>query len=158
MPELALPLVPQALDFTCGAACFESMFRFLKGWSPGELHFARELGTLQTGFTPPEKIAELATHYGFDVLLRRGAAFTELRETFREGGVVFVTWWDDEAGHYSLVRAIGKSEIILMDPWSAREGRETRLVIEDFESRWKMRGAVYISVHAKESLSLGHVY
>jgi len=41
-----LAMVAQTLDYTCGAACFDSMFRYFKNVSPGEMHFAQELGAL----------------------------------------------------------------------------------------------------------------
>lgn len=143
---LDLPQVPQSLEFTCGAACFESMYHYFKGISLGELHFAEKLGTLDLGYTHPERIAELAADYGFFVELSKEASFEMLKEKFYEHGVVFITWWDEDAGHYSLVKNINKDSILLMDPWMARQGKDKRLKITQFQEHWKARGSVMISI------------
>lgn len=143
---LDLPQVPQSLEFTCGAACFESMYRYLKGISLGELHFAEKLGTFALGYTQPEKIAELAADYGFFVELAKEASFEMLNEKFHEQRVIFVTWWDEDAGHYSLIKSINKDYIFLMDPWEARQGKDKQLKITQFQDLWKARGSVMISI------------
>lgn len=144
--SLDLPRVAQTLDFTCGAACFESMFRFLKGSSPGEMFFARELKSLELGYTPPENIVELARQYGLSCEMQTGASLLELRSYFDRGQVVFVTWWDEDAGHYSLIKELSQDQILLMDPWLAREGLDHRLPLATFIPHWQARGSRFISV------------
>lgn len=147
MPKaLEIPRIKQSLDFTCGAACFESMFRYFRGESLGEIHFAKELGTLEIGYTPVEKIHELATAYGFQSLLLKGGKLNDLRSAVARDDVVFVTWWDEDAGHYSLVKSISDTQITLMDPWEAREGKDKTLLLIDFLDYWNQRGSVLIGV------------
>lgn len=143
---MRLPLVSQTLDYTCGAACFESMFRFFKGTSPGEMFFADQLGTLALGYTQPERIVELALSYGFQCSLKEGATLNDLVQAVAKGEVVFVTWWDEDAGHYSLVESIDLTSIVLMDPWSARELKQNRIAIDFFLIQWKERGQKMIHV------------
>ena len=143
-----LPRVAQTLDYSCGAACFESMVRHLRGSSPGELYFAERLGTLTLGYTPPEKIVELARAHGFTCEMVTGAEIPELFAQFRENGVLFVTWWDEDAGHYSLVKDLDADAITLMDPWLARENEDRRIDLPEFEIHWKRRGARVIRVAA----------
>lgn len=143
---LDLPLVAQELDFTCGAACFESMFRYLRGISLGERHFAWEMGTLELGYTPPERVVSLALAYGFECSMKTDANLGDLHAALTTGWVIFITWWDEDAGHYSLLRSMNESEVVLMDPWTAREGHDTHLPIAEFERHWKARGARMITV------------
>lgn len=146
MPKLDLPLVAQCLDITCAAACFESMYRYFEGASPGEMHFADLLGTLELGYTPPENIASLASSYGWSSELKEGARLNDLVMSLERGAVIFVTWWDEDAGHYSLVTEIGESYIVLMDPWLAREGKRHEVNLVSFLSYWELRGCKMISV------------
>ena len=141
-----LPLVAQTLDYTCGAACFESMFRYLRNESTGEMKFAADLGSLEFKYTPIENIVKLARDLGFNTELTEQASLNRLREIFAQGPVVFVTWWDEDAGHYSLVTSIDHDSITLMDPWLAREGRYNRMRITDFNNHWNARGAKIITV------------
>lgn len=144
--QLDLPMVAQTLDYTCGAACFDSMFRYFNRFSFGEMHFAGELGALQLGFTPPESVVKLAHAYGLKCEMKKGAVIADLLAAVRSGKVVFVTWWDEDAGHYSLVKSIADNHILLMDPWAARNGTDNQLPLELFIQNWNRRGAVAITV------------
>lgn len=143
-----LPLIAQTLDHTCGAACFESMFRVLRHESRGELFFAEELGTLELGYTPPENVVKLAKKYQFQCNSVTDGTLDDLQSALARDEVVFVTWWDEDAGHYSLVQSIDLTSIELMDPWLAREGRTNRMQLVDFLQYWRMRGSRIISVRA----------
>lgn len=143
---LNLPLVAQSLDYTCGAACFESMFRHLRGQSFGELYFAEKLNSLKLGHTPPESIIELAKSYQFNCIMTEGSKIDDLRHAFSRREVIFITWWDEDAGHYSLIENLANESITLMDPWTAREGLINFMILEDFLPMWKIRGAKMIRV------------
>jgi len=142
--SLELPDVPQALDYTCGAACFDSMYRYFFRESPGEMFFAEQLGTLKLGYTDPESIPILAKKYGLKAEITLNAQFQDLVGAFSERKVVFVTWWDEDAGHYSLIKKIERDHITLMDPWTARESRDNRLPLEYFLANWRLRGSKMI--------------
>lgn len=147
--EIQLPRVAQSLDYTCGAACFESMFIYLNGNSPGELFFAQQLGTLELGYTQPERICQLAVAYGFEAHLAKSAHISDIILGLEQGKILFVTWWDEDAGHYSLVKSIDQKSIVLMDPLTAREGLDNRLPTVEFESHWQKRGSILITVGKK---------
>jgi len=138
--------VRQSLDFTCGAACFASMFQYFKGWSPGEMHFAKELKTLETGYTAPEDIVNLARSYGLQCGIKIGARVEDLTESLASGHVVFVTWWYEDAGHYSLVKGLGNEQIVLMDPWLERESADHPMDLTQFVANWSLRGSKMIYV------------
>lgn len=143
---MSLPLVAQTLDTTCGPACFESMVRHFFGQSPGELHFAKELGVLTLGYTPVDNVVNLARKWGLKSQLFKNSTLNELRTKCSESGIVFVTWWYEDSGHYSLIEEIRDDQIILMDPWIAREGEYHQLPITHFEPNWRARGATAIVV------------
>lgn len=140
-----LPRVAQTLDFTCGPACFDSLLQLFGMSSPGEIAVAEFLGTLELGFTPPLHIVELARLYGFDCKMHEDAPISQLKRAYASGAIVFVTWWDEDAGHYSLVKQIAKEAIVLMDPWFAREGRDKHLELNEFSLYWNQRGARLIT-------------
>jgi hypothetical protein len=144
--KLELPLVEQSLDYTCGAACFESLYQYFRKASLGELHFAKELGSLQMGYTPIENVVALARQYGFQSELKTGASVADLIHALNTGQVAILTWWDEDAGHYSLMKSINSTHITLMDPWKAREGSENQLLLKEFVPLWQVRGAVLITV------------
>jgi len=143
---MTFPQVPQSLDFTCGAACFDSMFRYFRKDSPGEIQFAEELGTLATGYTDPVSVADLARKHGFQVVFQRNSTLKDVYSRFSQASVLFVTWWYEDSGHYSLVKHIDQNRITLMDPWEAREGKDNVLKLKDFETHWQARGGVLICV------------
>ena len=143
-----LPMVAQELDHTCGAACFESMFQLLFGVTQGEMFFAQELGALALGYTPIERILDLAKRYHLDASLLEGQTTTALIEHSQQDHILFVTWWFDDAGHYSLVRELDPSmgTVILMDPWQAREQMDTVMSLDEFAPLWSQRGAKILIV------------
>jgi predicted double-glycine peptidase len=143
---LDLPMVAQSLDYTCGAACFDSMFNYFTGISLGEMHFANELETIALGYTPPIHVVNLARKYGFSCEMTENAQIINFVEPLYKGEVIFVTWWDEDAGHYSLVKHLGRHHIILMDPWLARLGLDNRLATKDFVLNWNARGSRMIRV------------
>jgi predicted double-glycine peptidase len=146
MTELNLPLVAQTLDFTCGAACFASMYSYFQGHEQDDMRFARELGTIELGYTPVENVVQLARQYGFQSFLLENADLSLISEGLQRGEVIFVTWWDEDAGHYSLVKGINEKQIVLMDPWEAREQKNKSLSIDQFYLNWSSRGRKIIRV------------
>lgn len=145
MQRLNLPLVSQELPFTCGAACFASMVQFLTGVNLGELHFAKELGTLELGYTPPENYHQLVKHFGLKSDFKVGATLADLEEAFTRRRVIAVTWWDEDAGHYSLIEELNDEHVTLMDPLTAKEGKWNQLGLEFFEKCWRERGSKMIA-------------
>ncbi len=144
--RVEVPLVAQSLDYTCGAACFASLYQYFSRSGCGEMYFAEQLGTLALGYTPPENIVALAKTYGFRSELSLDTKFSSLKKMCAPGTVVLVTWWDEDAGHYSIVKQIERTHIVLMDPWTARKGLDNRLPLKDFLSFWRLRGKKMISV------------
>lgn len=141
-----LPMVEQSLDISCGAACFASMFELIFGKNLGELYFADRLKTIERGMTHPENIVQLAKDYGLEVVLKRGCNESDLQSAVDAQQIVFVTWWFDDAGHYSLIRSVDKNEIVLMDPWQARIGQDTKMKLTEFSELWEKRGSLMITV------------
>ncbi len=146
---LNLPTVVQSLPYSCGAACFESMFQHLKKETRGELYFAEKLGTLSYGYTPPENIVLLANEHGIPTKLVEGANLSELKQAVRDKNVVFVTRWYEDAGHYSLVQSLGPESITLMDPWMELSNANQKIPVDEFVKNWKIRGSKMIIAGCK---------
>lgn len=145
---LNLPSVAQSLEYTCGAACFASMYQFLTGEFVDEMRFAKELDTIQMGYTLPINIVNLAKAYGFMCDMTEGADIQQLINPLSCGEVIFVTWWKEDAGHYSLVNHLECDHITLMDPWCALN-TNNRLPLHEFIPHWQVRGSRMIRVALK---------
>ena len=102
MPEMGLPRISQKLDFTCGAACFESMLQYYRLPSLGEEEISKRLKTLELGYTPPENIVTLARQMGLASFLLENSDLSLIQEALDRGEVIFVTWWDEDAGHFRV--------------------------------------------------------
>jgi predicted double-glycine peptidase len=144
-----LPLVAQESDVGCAAACFESMLRYFGICSPGEMQISHDLGTFDLGYTDPAKIVDLAQQFNLEASLLVKAQVSHLKDAMTQGSVVFVTWWDEDAGHYSLVKDLEENHITLMDPWLARYGISNRLVLDYFLENWNRRGSKILIVDRK---------
>lgn len=145
---MGLPIVNQSLPFTCGAACFASMHQyFCNSTDMTERRCAEELKTFELGMTPPENIVALAQGLGFHAELLLHQPIESVKRLFKKGTVLFVTWWDEDAGHYSLVEKISDNEITLMDPLI--ESNYRTLKLESFIPVWQARLARIIVVRHK---------
>lgn len=143
---MKLPLIKQNLDYTCGAVCVQSLLEFFNLPFLSEMEIAQQLGTLELGFTPPENIVLFIKKLNLEATLIKNANLQDLKLAFDDGNILFVTWWDEDAGHYSLIQNMEKEDITLMDPWLARQGLWNNMKLYDFEKHWKARGAVFIKV------------
>ncbi len=79
-------------------------------------------------------------------MFQRNSTLKDVYSRFSQASVLFVTWWYEDSGHYSLVKHIDQNRITLMDPWEAREGKDNVLKLKDFETHWQARGGVLICV------------
>jgi len=149
----ALPMIAQTLDFTCGAACLASALLAFGHADVTEIQLAEELGTLRAGFTPPENVVAMARAYGYRAEMTLGGSVADLRRAVRQGGIIIVTWWDEDAGHYSVVENLGETQITLMDPWTARHGQTNTLDLDYFLENWKARGSRIIDIRERASLT-----
>lgn len=111
-----------------------------------DLAFADRLENLSMGFTPPENIVKLAKELGLKAELIEGATADDLLTSLNSGAIIFVTWWDEDAGHYSLVCDVDTETdtVTLMDPLAARNGTYNTLALTEFLLFWRMRGAKLI--------------
>lgn len=140
------PLMAQILDFTCGAVSLASVLRAFGHAEADEARLSAELGTLRVGFTPPENVVEVAKAYGHRAEMSTGAALEDLRRSVARPGATIITWWDEDAGHYSVVENLRDNSITLMDPWLARDGTFNEMAIETFMVHWRARGSRLIYI------------
>jgi predicted double-glycine peptidase len=142
---IQVPYVTQSLPFTCGPACLESVYRHLRGSSPSELDLAEMLGTFILGYTPPKNIYNLAMAQGYSCSMKEQASWQDLIDAMEERRVVIVTWWDEDAGHYSLLKGVKDGFVVLMDPLMASDCKDNRIELDFFKLQWQARGSVMIS-------------
>jgi predicted double-glycine peptidase len=82
----------------------------------------------------------LARELNLNSFLLENADLSLIEEALLRNEVVFVTWWDEDAGHYSLVKSITPNHVVLMDPWEARADKDRILSIEEFYLHCSARG------------------
>ena len=145
-----IPLVPQKLAFTCGPACMASALKKLTGKDWEESELAKELGTTELGYTPVENMVHFAVAQGFHSELLEGETLSGLWLAFQKNDLIIVIWWDEDAGHYSIVKEIHEKSIVLMDPLVARDGQFNTLDLLYFLNCWVKRGSKIITM-SKES-------
>lgn len=145
-------LVPQQLDISCGAACFESALRYFKVASSGEAYWIERMAVVERGYTSFEAIETACLELNISFEMRTNLSWTDL-VALEKGplGAVLVTWWFEDSGHYGLIQQIDESSIALMDPWLAREGQFLIMTRADFEPLWQARGARGICLTPKTS-------
>ena len=143
-----MQIVPQATDYSCGAASFLSILYYWLDHDGNESELYKELGTNPKYGTQSEPIARAARKRGLSAEVRQGASISDLRLALRRGETVMVEyqawrepgkpykpWPEDwEHGHYSVVIGLDNENIYLMDP-SAYTGYGW-LPISEFLERW----------------------
>jgi predicted double-glycine peptidase len=128
MSLLAVPIIEQATDYSCGAACLASVLRYWGVWSGPEDQLYPLLGTTEEG-TSGAAMVQVAESFGLKVESRSNLSLNDLREYHRAGDTVILSIqaWGDyhsdtdmeqvwEDGHYVVLVGIDKSHITLMDP------------------------------------------
>jgi len=135
-------LVPQQLDTSCGAACFEAALRYFKVASLGETYWIERMAVVEKGYASFEAIEAACAEVNLGFKMRTNLSWMELIELEREPrSAIIVTWWFEDSGHYSLILQIDETSIVLMDPWLAREKEYLKMDRNSFEPLWKLRGA-----------------
>lgn len=144
-PELRLPDVRQTTDYTCSASALQAVLLYY-GEEVGELELARELGATPADGAPPEAIVRVARAHGLTAELREQLRIDDLAQAVGRGIPVIVAlqaWpnapvadyhkdWED--GHYVVVIAVEREQLIFEDPTLL--GSRGVLSRRDFLARW----------------------
>jgi predicted double-glycine peptidase len=146
---LAVPLVRQSTSYSCGAAAVLSVLAYWNKYDGDESSLFAPLGTSSENGTDPLSMAVLMRQYELEVDYLVNQTWSDLENAFLRGDTVIVdyqAWHEDdgsklwdytnlwEDGHYSVVVAINKNKIFLMDP--SVLGGYGYLDREDFLKRW----------------------
>lgn len=126
---LAVPIVRQETEYSCGPASLSAVMQYWGAWDGGERELYGPLGTTEKDGTEPGKLAEVARDHGLDARVREDLTLDDLESAVRAGETAIVdyqawrtepatmTWrqtWED--GHYSVVIGLDGDNVYFMDP------------------------------------------
>jgi predicted double-glycine peptidase len=147
---LAVPLVPQTTDHTCGPAALASVLRYFGVQNAAdESLLARALGTTAALGTEPQDLARVAEHHGVRAEYRERMTLSELAQQVRLGKPVLVLYqaWSERpgesyatsyaSGHYGVVVGVDHRYVYVADPWV--RGARTFIPRGEFVERWHGR-------------------
>jgi len=145
--RLAVPITPQATDYSCGAAVVLSLLTYWKTWEGNEVDLYRTLGTSKKEGTHPRAMESALKRFGLDAALRTGLTLNDLAASLTAGYTVILdiqAWkepgnrtpwelnWDD--GHYVVLVAMDRTNAYVMDP-SVKTGYAF-LPLDELMKRW----------------------
>ncbi len=143
---LAIPVVQQATDYSCGAAALLAILSYWQVFDGTEQELYAALDVSPENGTAPDAIVRVAGEHGLDATLRQHVTIDELRAALARNDTVIVdlqawpdgkpsgfrwaTAWED--GHYVVLVAADATYVYVMDP-SAGYGF---LPIRELLDRW----------------------
>ena len=130
--SLAIPTVGQS-DGMCGPASLKAALQFYGVEVPEPVLKRLSDATTKDGASP-QGLAQAAIELGFKAEVREHVTFEELRAWVAEGVAVIVDWFDQNMGHYSVVKDVTDKDIVLMDPSDG--GFTRRMKLADFKKVW----------------------
>src|SRR5262245_188256 len=101
LPEnaLSVPIVPQANDFSCGAAVMLSVLYYWRVYDGTEVGLYKALDTTEKDGTEPQKLVEVAKSYGLDAAMIENLSIRDLRGHLDAGKTVILAiqaWRESE--------------------------------------------------------------
>jgi predicted double-glycine peptidase len=126
--SLPVPIVPQATNYSCGAAALLSILYYWQVSDDHEQALYAPLNTTPADGTEPRRIEAVARTYGLEAQYRVGMTLEELREAIGHKNTVIVdlqAWRDDKSrewktdwddGHYVVAVGIDSRYLYVMDP------------------------------------------
>ena len=94
---LPVPIVPQATDYSCGAAAVLSVLYYWQLHSGGESTLYADLGTTPKDGTHPKKMIEVARKLGLRAEMKENLTLADLRAILARGETAildFQAWRD----------------------------------------------------------------
>lgn len=144
--RIAVPLVRQAYDYSCGPAALASCLYYWGVWDGREPELYSLLNTDEEG-TSGYDIMSVAISFGLQVVYKKGLILDDLEQYLNDGytcilniqawgdfgpGTDFETVWED--GHYIVLTNLINDDVEYMDP--SVPGQYVRLSRSKFEARW----------------------
>jgi predicted double-glycine peptidase len=128
---LAVPIVRQTTEHSCGPAALMSVLEYWQITSDSETTLHSLLETTPEFGTAPEKIVEAAARFGLRASMQADLQLSDLAAAVGRGETVIVnfqawpakesgrpSWQQDwEDGHYAVLIGLDGENAYLMDPW-----------------------------------------
>ena len=142
-----VPLVPQAVDYSCGAACLAAVLYYWRDFDLGEGFLYRALHTTVRNGTEPKRIAEVARRHKLRARYSKWTTPEQLWAALSDGDTVIldlqawhdgrgrIDWkaeWDD--GHYVVLVGKSRHHVFVMDPSTC--GSYAWFPLTELEPRW----------------------
>jgi ABC-type bacteriocin/lantibiotic exporter with double-glycine peptidase domain len=86
------------------------------GLSVSEAKIARLAGATRKKGATKEKLIKAARQLGFKAFFKENSSLGDIRKLVQGRMPVIVNWFSEDDGHYSVVVAMDKKNIVLMDP------------------------------------------
>jgi len=136
-----VPVILQANDYSCGAAAYLSVARYLGSKDASQNDAIKALRSSPRDGTSPVAIVDIATESGLSVELYTDMTIDELDTETRGGNPVIAAIQvgdptGDDSGHYVVVMGVENGIVHLMDPLDGKRS----LPVADYESRWHDSG------------------
>ncbi|MFO0578511.1 MAG: cysteine peptidase family C39 domain-containing protein [Polyangia bacterium] len=144
---VAIPIVAQQTDYSCGPAALASILRHHRVWKGRERELYTLLRTHPEHGTLPEDLAAGARRFGLQAAVERNMTLERLRALLGERKLVILdvqawpddgrplAWserWDD--GHYVVLIGMDERFGFLMDP--SVEGAFAYVPLDELVARW----------------------
>lgn len=171
LPErvLAVPLVRQQADYSCGPAAMSAVLQYFGVWQGREQELYKILDTSTKDGTLPENLAVGARHFGLTATVEQQMTVQRLRALLGEGKTVILelqawrapdqpkkpwrdTWGD---GHYVVLIGMDGEFAYCMDP--STENAYTYLPLGELVERWHDINEVRKDPAKQRDLQLGVV-
>jgi len=166
---LAVPLVRQEEDFSCGPAALSSVLKYFRVWDGREQQLYKLLETSAEQGTLPENLAQGARRFGLTAAVEKLMTIDRLRALLDGGRLVILelqAWRDDEGpmlpwsetwddGHYVVLVGLDETFAYFMDP--STRGAYTYLPLVELLERWHDRNVVRKDPREQHDFQLGVV-
>jgi predicted double-glycine peptidase len=127
---LRVPLMPQATNYSCGAAALNALLHYWRVYDGNESSLYPLLRTTPEDGTHPDRLVAGARHHGLKAELREGLGLPDLEEALRrrETAILDIQAWQEndptpddwtdnwEDGHYVVLVGLDKDYLYVMDP------------------------------------------
>lgn len=135
--QVRIPFFKQQNDYYCGPAVIK-MTLAAHGINLSQRTLAREAQTNARIGTGTKGMVQTFKRHHLVISAKNRNTLYELEQALAEKKLVVICYTEctDNAGHYAIVKKIGKKFITLLDP-AEKDGQALRLTIGEFQKRWK---------------------
>jgi len=155
---MRVPFFKQHTSYTCGPACMKMIMKYF-GKNFTEKHLKKFMKTLKKDGTEHFGMINCAVKKGFYCYVHKNAGINQIKHYIDLKLPVIVNFIaPDGEGHYAVVVAYDKNNLILNDPYF---GKKTITKIKQFEKKWHSKynkSRRWIMVLSRKDFDLGREY